>query len=238
MSKSLKDIVYNLYSNKIIKDISSYSIILPSSNGFRIIKTIKNENGKAVYIISNNKEERIAKVIPLHLVGNEIEIIEKLSKLDLSPIIFKTEIISNKDEDNAYIEMEKMTGTINDILSERMSDDDLNIISILVLKLLRKLSELSISHGDFHWKNIGFNYNSIKDGINLKVIDLEFGDFKVNERLDILQLIRTLDKKYMQDIDNYNRDYITVRLLKLYNSKYNKNISKKDIENEYEIFCR
>lgn len=224
----LKNIRNNIFK-EVIKPIDN----IPISYGFKIIKVIKNDTEKGVYEIYNGKEYRISKIIPLHEIGNEIEIIEKLSKLELAPKIFKSEVFTSKGMDKAYYEMEMMTGTIEDLLTKRLITKDLNIILNMIMTLLERLCKEGFSHGDFHWRNIGFDFCKEKNCITVKVLDLEFSEFNCNERLDIIQLIRTIDNKYSPKVENNNREYIRNKLIDFYNNKFNTSINNDDVEEEF-----
>jgi len=216
------------------KTNSTTNIIIPSipiSKGFKPIKTLKNTLEKKVFEISNGKESRIAKVMTLYNVGNDVDVLERLSKYNLAPIIYKTDVyIDEKGNDMIYIEMERLDGTIYQLLKTKLDKKDLEIILKLINELLLRLKKFKLSHGDFHWENIGFIYDEKKDCVFLKMIDFEFAENKSDFRKEVLQLIRTLDKKYTPLIDASNRVYIKNRL----EEYYKKNFSViKDIEKEY-----
>jgi len=233
----LKNIANGILNNQLNlqmqKELNKPVHNLPLSDGFKIIKVIKNESEKGVYVISNGKETRIAKITPLHEIGNEIEIIEKLGRVELAPKIFKSDVITSYGSDKAYYEMAMMTGTIEELLNKRLLEKDLNIILNMIMTLLDRLCKEGYSHGDFHWRNIGFDFCKEKDCLTVKVLDLEFSEFKCNEKLDIVQLIRTIDKKYSPSVDNNNREYIRNKLIEYYNNKFNTNINKDNIEEEF-----
>ena len=232
--KNIANGIYNTTLNsKIQKEINKPSHPLPLSDGFKVIKTIKNESEKGVYVISNDKESRIAKITPLHEIGNEIEVIEKLGRLELAPKIYKSEVVTTYGTDKAYYEMEMMTGTIDELLTRRLIEKDLNIILNMIMTLLERLCKEGFSHGDFHWRNIGFDYSKDKDSITVKVLDLEFSEFKCNEKLDIIQLIRTIDKTYSPAVENNNREYIRNKLIEFYNNKFQTELTKDKVEEEF-----
>jgi tRNA A-37 threonylcarbamoyl transferase component Bud32 len=233
----LKSIANGIYKSQLKiqlqKELNKPNHNLPLSDGFKIIKVIKNESEKGVYVISNGKESRIAKITPLHEIGNEIEIIEKLGKIELAPKIYKSEVVTTYGTDKAYYEMAMMTGTIEELLTKRLLEKDMNIILNMIMTLLERLCKEGFSHGDFHWRNIGFDYSKDKDSLSVKVLDLEFSEFKCNEQLDIVQLIRTIDKRYSPNIENNNREYIRNKLIHFYNSKFKSKLSKDNVEEEF-----
>lgn len=236
MSKIFYKVVNDLYNNKILQNKKDVNISIPSSSGFSVIKVIKvGDNNKGVYIISNGNEKRISKTVPLYTIGNEIDLMEKMSKLRISPTIYKTDVFEQNGEEMAYLEMEMLTGTLEDVLKIRLEDKDLDIILRLVLSLLREMHSHKISHGDYHWKNIGIKYDENKKKFDMMVLDLEFGEFNSNERLDMLQLLRSLDKKY-SDINENNSLYLRNKLIQIYNRCFHDTIQEKDIEKEYEKY--
>lgn len=238
----LKNIANGIYKTQLNaqlqKELNKPSHNLPLSDGFKVSKIIKNETEKGVYIISNGKESRIAKITPLHEIGNEIEILEKLSKLELAPRIYKSEVITSYGSDKAYYEMEMMTGTIEELLTKRLIEKDINIILNMIMTLLERLCKEGFSHGDFHWRNIGFDYSKNRDSLTVKVLDLEFSEFKCNEQLDIVQLIRTIDKKYSPSVENNNREYIRNKLIQFYNNKFRTELTKNNVEEEFKILAK
>ena len=232
--KSIANDIYKTQLNgQIQKELNKPSHTLPLSDGFKVIKIIKNESEKGVYVISKDKERRIAKITPLHEIGNEIEVIEKLGKLELAPKIYKSEVITTYGTDKAYYEMEMMTGTVDELLTRRLIEKDLNIILNMIMTLLERLCKEGFSHGDFHWRNIGFDYSKDRDSLTVKVLDLEFSEFKCNEQLDIVQLIRTIDKRYSPSVENNNREYIRNKLIEFYNSKFQTELTKDKVEEEF-----
>jgi hypothetical protein len=237
--KSIANDIYKTQLNgQIQKELNKSTHTLPLSDGFKVSKIIKNESEKGVYVISNGKENRIAKITPLHEIGNEIEIIEKLGKLELAPKIYKSEVITTYGTDKAYYEMAMMTGTIEELLTKRLLEKDMNIILNMIMTLLERLCKEGFSHGDFHWRNIGFDYSKEKDSITVKVLDLEFSEFKCNERLDIVQLIRTIDKKYSPSVENNNREYIRNKLIQFYNNKFQTELTKNNVEEEFKKLAK
>jgi hypothetical protein len=227
----MKKAVVDLHN---VKKSSKSNINIPSvpfSNGFKPIKTLKNTPEKKVFEISNGKETRIGKVMLLYNVGNDVDVFEKLSKYNLAPVIYKTDVyIDEKENDMIYVEMERLDGTIYQLLKTQLNKKELDVILKLINELLLRLNKFKFSHGDFHWENIGFLYDEKKDCVFLKMIDFEFADNKSDFRKEVLQLIRTLDKKYTPLIDESNRVYIRNRL----EEYYKKNFGEiKDIEKEY-----
>jgi tRNA A-37 threonylcarbamoyl transferase component Bud32 len=129
-----------------------------------------------------------------------------------------------------YIEMEKLDGTVYDLLKTELSERDLDLILKLINKILIILHKMKMSHGDFHWENIGIVYDEEKDCIHLKMFDFEFASYKNDFRREVAQLIRTIDKKYTPLINEKNRIYIKKRLESYYKNNFG---DYKDIDEEY-----
>jgi len=74
--------------------------------------------------------------------------------------------------------------------------EGLKLLAIKILKLMDKTAEVQYTHGDLHWKNIGFT--RIGDRVD-QLFFIDFGwstlDFNFNF-VDLLQLIRTTFKVY------------------------------------------
>lgn len=229
--------------NQVVKDINKRNSSLakgytktdiPCSSGYYASNIIKKDNEKTLYVLTNGRENRIAKVYPVQDITNEIELMDRLCKYDICPMIIKNDIFSIKEKDYAYIEMEMLSGTMEDILEHRLSKDELDILLSLIFRLLKKLCELNISHGDFHWKNIGFKFDEKNKAIHIKLIDFEFGEFLCNPRLDVLQLIRSIDGKYAPNVNKDNREYIRSKLVDIYKTKLNKNFKIDQVEQEFD----
>jgi len=235
--KNFKDIVIELYS-RIIEEkphINENNLNYPISKGFKIIKKIKENNDKKVFIISNGNEYRICKILSVYSMGNEVEISEMLSQKNLSPTIYKTGVFTENDQDKAYIEMEMLNSTIYEVLQYELSEETLFIIFSMIKLMLNKLIQLNVSHGDFHWENIGIVYDKNKNAIHLKLIDLELGDtYKSKVILEIVQLIRTLNKNYTPLMNNNNREVMKKYLIELYTSGFGK-LDENNIEKLYNI---
>lgn len=227
----MKKAIIDIHKSKTNSKINIIIPSIPISKGFKTIKTLKNTLEKKVFEISNGKESRIAKVMMLYNVGNDVDVLERLSKYNLAPIIYKTDIyVDEKGNDMIYIEMERLDGTIYQLLKTKLDKKDLEIILKLINELLLRLKKFNVSHGDFHWENIGFIYDVKKDCVFLKMIDFEFAENKNDFRKEVLQLIRTLDNKYTPLIDEGNRVYIQNRLLEYYKKNFGE---LKDIEKDY-----
>ena len=226
----MKKAVYSIHNSTPKKEVVKIPKA-PFTTGFKPVKTLKDSNEKKVYILSNGKEYRIGKITSLYNIGNDVDIFEKLSKYNLAPVIFKTDVFNDeKNNEMTYTEMEKLDGTIYDLLTVPLTEKELDIILRLVNELLLRLYKLKISHGDFHWENIGFTYDDKKDCITLKMIDFEFAENKSDFRKEVVQLIRTIDKKYTPLVSDTNRAYISKRLISYYKNNFGE---YKDIEEEY-----
>jgi hypothetical protein len=235
MSLTLKEAVHNVNKTNSVDCKGYIKTTLPCSRGFYATNIVKKNEDKIIYLLTNGKENRITKVYPVQDIGNEIELMDRLCKYDICPTITKNDIFSKEGTDYVYIEMERLCGTIEDILQYKLNDKDLDVLLILIIRLLKKLCELNISHGDFHWKNIGFKFDKNKNGIHLRLIDFEFGEFVCNPRLDVLQLIRSIDSKYAPNVNKDNREYLRNKLVDVYKNKFNKNFVITQVEKEFEL---
>jgi len=226
----MKKAVYSIHNSTPKKEVVKIPKA-PFTKGFKPVKTLKDSNDKKVYLLYNSKEYRIGKISSLYNIGNDVDVFEKLSKYNLAPVIFKTDVFNDeKNNEMTYTEMEKLDGTIYELLSVPLTEKELDIILRLVNELLIRLYKLKISHGDFHWENIGFTYDDKKDCITLKMIDFEFAENKSDFRKEVVQLIRTIDKKYTPLVSETNRAYISKRLISYYKNNFGE---YKDIEEEY-----
>lgn len=143
----------------------------------------------------------------------EIQAQTKLGLLDISPKIYSsvTMKLTQPRFPTSYqpthlhmIVMEKLQGTLLDFLLEThlspIVTKHLFETELIpeILDILEKLRVANVTHGDLHWKNIGYVK---KDGV-VKVILLDFGQTRTDlhdPALDFLQLYRTLFPNFAKE---------------------------------------
>lgn len=228
LEKAVLDL-YNKQKNEVKKKLDTPEYLKKNIGRFYPVNILKKTEEKEIYVITDGKEDRVIKLVPLYKIGNEVDILEKMGNMKIAPRVLSTDVIT-KNEEMAYIEMERITANMEDLLSYNLDKKDIDILLNLIFNLLFALNKFKVSHGDFHWGNIGFCYDKDKKGIHLKIIDFEFGENESNIKKEILQLIRTIDKKYTPTINQENRSYVKNKLISYYQKKYG---VLKDIEDEY-----
>jgi tRNA A-37 threonylcarbamoyl transferase component Bud32 len=180
------------------------------------------------------------------------------SKLPVPLPYFKC-IFSGENKNNQYgiiamkIDEHSLEfGMAFDILKKKQSPDTLDFIVKSINKLIKKMCDNNLVHGDFHWGNFGLSYKQryYNSGICIKdkkfyplLIDFGFSTTRPCEpRLTLIQLLRTLeysDEKDDKYIHEYNKKYLKVLLIEslIKIDKTYKNIDKWDedeIEDEWD----
>ena len=154
--------LHNNQKNEIKKRLDTPEYIKNNIGNFYPIHILKKTEDKEIYIITDGKQDR---VIKLYKTGNEVDILENMGSLNIAPKVFSTDVILKKEE-MAYIEMERITANMEDLLFYKMDKKDIAILLDLIFRLLFALNKFKVSHGDFHWGNIGFCYDDNKKGIH------------------------------------------------------------------------
>jgi tRNA A-37 threonylcarbamoyl transferase component Bud32 len=174
-----------------------YQLLTPSGSGGRVIKLQYNN---------------------YHKICSEISGQQCLSEYGLAPHIFRTEALRNGRKAFVVILMEEIDGVLSDLLSEPLSDRSLQEICTLIYDIIIFLCKIQFVHGDMHWDNIGYVTTSRKT-IRLILIDFGFShtESRCNPRLEIAQLIRTLD---LLQVDAGNAEYIDNYFTTVYENHY------------------
>ncbi len=121
------------------------------------------------------------------------------------------------NKDRTLLAMGKVDLVLGPFLAKtRLQHDDLDQILGYVYTLLRKLKRAGMTHGDFHWGNIGIVR---QDGLVTPVLfDMGYSDYlALDEKIDLFQIVRTTTP---HNIGRENALYIRPILEKLYISKY------------------
>lgn len=121
------------------------------------------------------------------------------------------------------MEMDIVHGTMEDFLVNKWADAQImKDMLIWVCDIIDLLMFHKLSHGDLHWKNIGYKIYS-KDSIDyIRIILLDFGfaqiitDETVGARVDISQLIRTLDAPDFRKMLDSNKSILIKGLYEKY----------------------
>ena len=72
---------------------------------------------------------------------------------------------------------EKVDMTIDKYIEHDVSDEDLGILSLKIIEVIKRMETNGLNHKDFHVRNIGIILNDDKNTASLKVIDTQKSDF-------------------------------------------------------------
>jgi hypothetical protein len=112
--------------------------------------------------------------------------------------------------------MEALTGILGQWLELKRSQEELEYVSVEVLQLIQKMSELNLSHSDLHWGNIGY-----KDSIsNLLLIDFGHAKTGSNRQLELAQIIRSTFSRYSKKRNPSNMSYLRNRFITEYKNHF------------------
>lgn len=184
-------------------------IVLP---GWRITKFLGNGNfGVAMGTRGPQNESGALKIIKenkIALVDSEIEMGNKFHKLGLSPKNKK--VTTFKLGRNFYhsIHMDRLDGIIGTYLASNPPKKTIEMIIEKTFRVVKKLSDNKIVHGDLHFDNIGFIHSRNKDEVGkLQVIDHGFAKSGMSlPEIEVLQMLRST--QFMDGITKENAKFI------------------------------
>lgn len=137
---------------------------------------------------------KILKENNLDDLEREIEMGQEFHKIGLSP---KSEKISSFDTDYDYyhaIHMDRLDGVLKSVLLANPPTHRIERIVQKVFDAIERMGESDLSHGDFHWGNIGFVHARDDEVGKLQVIDHGFSSKGMaTPELEIAQLLRVAD---------------------------------------------
>lgn len=160
----------------------------------------------------------------------------------LSPSIIGAQHFYQHDgKQFGVILMSRIAGVMNDVLETRLDKQYLDTIIGWIVNLLRLMRKFTLTHGDLHWENLAYVYGLAADGLVSPIptlIDFGFATDKFsNSQLEMLQLLRTLREKHNY-FDDYNRQYLSKQLLKIYNTAYPNDKNVEDMRSAAKAYKR
>lgn len=118
--------------------------------------------------------------------------------------------------------MSKIDGTVEDLLRDRRSHDELDQIYEWIVSLISKMCNGNLIHGDFHWQNICYVKDSSQRPMPFRPALIDFGyaaSAPCHSQLELLQALRTL---HIGDMHPDNVEYLENKLHALYERKFGK----------------
>lgn len=191
-----------LLGKKLDQNVSNYLFELCHNFGYKIGKKLGEGSYSTVYEIDYRPDPSIfmypllgdtrivSTVLRLTKPESSMEefktMYSKFSSLGLAPELVTMGIVGKVE----YSIMQRVSGTVDQLLSQKQSQRFLKMLIDKVIHILETLRKNNLTHHDLHWENIGFyKYN---DSYQFTLIDfgMSRGD-KYIPGLDAAQLIRT-----------------------------------------------
>jgi tRNA A-37 threonylcarbamoyl transferase component Bud32 len=201
-----------------------YSLIRKLGSGAAGIALLLCRNGSdcKVLKVSKLKDPKVREHFERELVMHK-----KFEAAGIGPRIFRTGKFRKGDTEYGVIEMARVSGTFDDLLKVRQSKKVLDWIVESVDKIVDKLCEYGLIHGDTHFGNLA--YNEQPNG-KRKPMMIDFGlacckkKTKCNPALEYLTIIR--DMPFDESgIEDHNLDYLMDRFISIYRKRYDPNLS-------------
>ena len=143
---------------------------------------------------------KLLKENDLYALETEIEMGEEYHNVGLSP---KSEKVSSFEvEENWYhaIHMDRLDGTLDSVLIANPPTHRIERIVEKVFEVIDKMDQEKLSHGDFHWGNIGFVHARDGQVGKIQVIDHGFSSKGMGTpELEVAQLLRVADLMRFHD---------------------------------------
>jgi serine/threonine protein kinase len=166
----LKPISTFYKSNVKIKNNKLFEMIsLSLPENYEIYDYINEGANGAVYLICNKKNNGDCKALKIAILENKEKIDDFLAEVkynqifaqyNLGPKIYSHKIFPFKQDTYGLIVMEKIDGTLEDLLKTRKSKEVLDTIMNWIEYSIKMMCKYNLTHGDLHWGNIGYKIDS------------------------------------------------------------------------------
>ena len=121
-------------------------------------------------------------------------------------------------------DLEKIDGIMEQLLDHPVSQEVLDNVVRFVVMVIKQLCKDNLIHGDLHWENFGYRWVLTPNGgLTVQPILIDFGSSAsapCNPKLEVLQLLRTLDPEMPGKFNESNAAYIHDLLHKIYVKSY------------------
>jgi tRNA A-37 threonylcarbamoyl transferase component Bud32 len=161
----------------------------------------------------------------------EVEMQQKFAKYGLAPKVYKHSIVGPGRDGNVYgvIEMDRIAGTLDDLLKNEVPTELLDRIIVWVGDLIEAMCAHNLVHGDLHPGNIAYNLvvtgTEADPKIALQILPIDFGwsccvdkDINCIPELELSQLLRGIG---LSKFNKSNERYLIDKLLEIYRENYN-----------------
>jgi predicted Ser/Thr protein kinase len=225
------------YGNKLIRFIPQ---------GYHLIKKLGDGVAGVVYLLCRHESDcKVLKIVKLknpvirEQFERELIMQKKFEASGLGPKIYRVGKFKKGKTEYGVIEMERVSGTFDDILKTRQPKHVLDWIVDSVDKITKELCKHGLIHGDAHFGN--FAYQNQPNG-KRKPMLIDFGlscckgKVKCDPRLEYITIIRGLP--FMEDsgIEEHNLEYLLRLFVDIYHKRYNPHlhIDEDSVEDEFD----
>jgi tRNA A-37 threonylcarbamoyl transferase component Bud32 len=158
-------------------------------------------------------------------IMNEVKMQKIFHKHGIAPaIIGSPKFYKHKGKDFAVIVMSRIDVVMQDLLDQPITDEAREQIWTAIVSLLSTMRKYKLAHNDMHWENLAMVYAQDAHGrLTMRGTCIDFGwsfSGKSSTSLEVLQLIRTLDRSYSPNINKKTQQFLLTRLIALYEGSY------------------
>jgi tRNA A-37 threonylcarbamoyl transferase component Bud32 len=227
------------YGNKLIEFVPQ---------GYHLIRKLGDGVAGIVLLLCRHESKSDCKVLKVSKLKNpvikeqferELVMQKKFEAAGLGPKIYRVGKFSKGNTEYGVIEMERVSGTFDDMLKTKQPKHVLDWIVDSVDKITKELCKHGLIHGDAHFGN--FAYQDQPNG-KKKPMLIDFGlaccktKTKCDPRLEYITIIRNLPFEEESKIETHNLEYLLRRFIDIYRRRYNPrlDIDEDSIEDEYE----
>ena len=122
----------------------------------------------------------------------------KFASLDIGPKLYSMDLVQYDNKKVGIIKMELLSGVLEDLLKDVTDKNVIDHIIKSLVKLINKMCQHDLIHGDLHANNVGYNLEK-KNGKTVPVYKLidygwaccEYNETMCNPKLEYEQLIRS-----------------------------------------------
>lgn len=235
-----------LDKNEIIK-IYGRNLIHAIPHGYKLSKKLGSGAFGTTFSICKDKFNCSAiKIVELQdgreELKDEIILQRQFHDKGLAPaIIGKPTFYKHKGKGYGVINMEKIDGVLDEILSKNLQPASLDNIAHGFLYLVHQLDIAKYAHRDAHPGNIGFTHKRDANGnttLELSLIDFGHSNISIGSwpEMEILQFLRSLSiKEGSIGVTTSNQKYLWDRLLAFYQNNFNDQVeTEEEVDEEYD----
>ena len=231
-----------LQSNELSKVVNKFGKgwqkLLPP--GYKLSRKLGEGNVGVTYSICRSHTDCLALKLQIVDIPKELSLEVKMQKmfhkLGMAPDIVKVVTYKHSRKLVGAILMERIDGTIGQLLETPLTQDALDDIVAWIVLTLNTMIKQKLIFGDLHWDNMAYIYNTDWQGkLTLQFQLIDFGwavRHRAKPELELAQAIRTLSPDFYPTMNGANRNYLTKKLIGIYNDKFGNDIYDYDSANE------